>query len=220
MRIEVDLDELAAAVVAACPELDRRGQHLTVEMYRTLAEGAPVSARTLARRCELDEPQVAETLGRWPGVFRDDAGDVVGFWGLALAETAHGYTVVGRQLHAWCAWDTLFITPILGQVAEVRSRCPVTRGPVSLVVGPEGLREAEPATAVVSFLSPRRPWGDDVVTSFCHYVLFFASPEAGATWVDEHPGTFLLSLDQGFELGRRFNGLRLGAALESGTPTP
>ncbi|MFN2506931.1 MAG: hypothetical protein ABR540_22415 [Acidimicrobiales bacterium] len=42
MRIEVDLDELAATVVAACPELDRRGQHLTVGLYRTLAEGAPV----------------------------------------------------------------------------------------------------------------------------------------------------------------------------------
>lgn len=50
-------------------------------------------------------------------------------------------------------------------------------------------------------------------------MLFFASPEAGATWVEEHPGTFLLSLDQGFELGRRFNGLRLGPELGSGTST-
>jgi len=30
--------------------------------------------------------------------------------------------------------------------------------------------------------------------------------------------TFVLSLDQGFELGRRFDGLRLEAALEAGRP--
>ncbi len=218
MSAEVDLDGLAAAVAGASPELDRVGQRLAVALYRALAEGAPVPAAALAERCGLGEPQVAETLGGWPGVFRDDAGDVIGFWGLALPEMAHGFTVGGRRLYAWCAWDALFITPILGQVAQVCSRCPVTGRPVSLVVGPDGVREAEPATTVVSFLSPRRPWADDVVTSFCHYVLFFASPEAGATWADEHPGTFVLSLADAFELGRRFNALRLGAALEAGAP--
>ncbi|MFN2505769.1 MAG: organomercurial lyase [Acidimicrobiales bacterium] len=119
----------------------------------------------------------------------------------------------GHELSTWCAWDTLFITPILGRVAEVASSCPVTGRPVALTVGPEGVRRADPAETVVSFLSPKQPWGDDVISSFCHYVLFFASPEAGARWVHDHPGTFLLSLDDAFELGRRANALRFGPAL-------
>ena len=93
-------------------------------------------------------------------------------WGLALSETAHGYATDGRQLYTWCAWDTLFITPILDQVAEVRSSCPVTGRPVSLTVGPEGLRRVEPPETVVSFLSPQQPWADDVITTFCHGVAF------------------------------------------------
>lgn len=103
-------------------------------------------------------------------------------------------------------------------MAEVSSSCPVTGRPVLLSVGPEGVRRVEPAETVVSFLSPQQPWADDVITSFCHYVLFFASPEAGSRWVGENPGTFLLGLADAFEVGRRFNTLRLGAELGAGEP--
>lgn len=72
------------------------------------------------------------------------------------------------------------------------------------------MRRADPADAVVSFLSPDEPWADDVITSFCHYVLFFSSPEAGARWVAEHPGTFVLTLTEAFELGRRVDLYRFG----------
>lgn len=211
----VDLDDLAAAI-GSSPRLDPTGQHLAVSLYRALAEGRPVSVTALAQHSGLGEATVSATLATWPGVFTDDVGSVVGFWGLALAETAHGYATGGRQLYTWCAWDTLFITPILQQLAEVSSFCPVTRTPVSLTVGPEGVRRVEPADTAVSFLSPAQPWADDVITTFCHYVLFFASPAAGGRWVDDHPGTFLLSVPDAFEVGRRFNALRLGAALEAG----
>lgn len=213
----VDLDGLAAAI-GSSPRLDRNERHLAVSLYRALAEGRPVSVASLAQRCGRDESRVAVTLAAWPGVFFDEGGSVVGFWGLALSETAHGYATGGRQLYTWCAWDTLFITPILDQVAEVRSSCPVTGRPVSLTVGPEGLRRVEPPETVVSFLSPQQPWADDVITTFCHYVLFFASPEAGRQWVEGHPGTFLLNPGDAFELGRRFNAVRLGQALGAGEP--
>ncbi len=144
---------------------------------------------------------------------RDEIGEVTGFWGLSVAETVHGYVSGGRQLYTWCAWDTLFLPSILNQIAEVSSRCPATGLPVSLTVGPEGIRQAHPADAVVSFLSPERPWAGDVVATFCCHVWFLASPTAGARWVREHPGAFLLSLDDAFKLGRRVIGLRFGAAL-------
>ena len=45
----------------------------------------------------------------------------------------------------------------------------------------------------------------DVIQTFCHFVHFFTSGEAGESWTAEHPGTFLLSLEDAFELGRLVN---------------
>lgn len=209
------LDAITDAVVAAFPDLDQTGQRLAVTLYRTLAEGRPVSLATLAQRCAVSESGVADTLASWPGVFRDAGGSVVGFAGLSLGEMAFSYTVGGRQLYTWCAWDTLFITPILGQVAEVAATCPVTGEVISLTVGPEGVRNVDPAGAVVSFLSPTQQWADDVITTFCHYVLLFSSRQAGERWVGEHPGTFLLTLADAFELGRRLDLSRFGIEAQS-----
>jgi hypothetical protein len=52
---------------------------------------------------------------------------------------------------------------------------------------------------------------EDVINSFCHYVLAFASLDAADEWVAKNPGTFVLSLDEAFELGRLTLG-RLGGA--------
>ena len=217
-ELKMDLDDLATALGGASPKLDRTDQRLALNLYRALAEGRPVSVPALAQRCRLGETRVAETLAAWPGVFFDEAGSVVGFWGLALSKMPHGYVIGGRQLYTWCAWDTLFIPPILDQVAEVSSSCPVSGRAVSLTVGPEGVRRVEPPETVVSFLSPHSTWADDMITTFCHYVLFFASPEAGRQWVRERPGTFLLDLDDAFDVGRQFNALRFGAVLDAREP--
>jgi hypothetical protein len=40
----------------------------------------------------------------------------------------------------------------------------------------------------VSFLTPDQGFDADVIQSFCHFVHFFASREAGETWTAEHPG--------------------------------
>lgn len=124
--IKPGLDELTDAIAAALPDLGQTGQCLAVTLYRSLAEGRPASVAALAQRSGMSESQVADMLASWPGIFRDEEGNVVGFWGLALPEMPHQYRVGAKQLYTWCAWDTLFITPILGQVAEVRSTCPDT----------------------------------------------------------------------------------------------
>jgi hypothetical protein len=49
---------------------------------------------------------------------------------------------------------------------------------------------------------PDGPFGYDVIESFCHRVLFFASEETGTQWVAEHDGTTLLPVETAFELGR------------------
>ena len=73
---------------------------------------------------------------------------------------------------------------------------------MSLVVDKDGVHELRPAGAVVSMVIPDGPFGYDVIESFCHRVLFFASEEAGASWTAEHEGTTLLSVHEAFELGR------------------
>jgi hypothetical protein len=44
-----------------------------------------------------------------------------------------------------------------------------------------------------------------VVQSFCHFVHFFATRQAGDQWVAEHPGTFLLTLGEAADLAARVN---------------
>jgi hypothetical protein len=40
---------------------------------------------------------------------------------------------------------------------------------------------------------------------FCHYIHFFVDAQAGEKWTSEHPGTYLISLEEAFELGRLTN---------------
>lgn len=51
-----------------------------------------------------------------------------GHMGLSLNDHPHQFEVGGRELRTWCAWDTLFLPPMLGQTAYVVPRDPPTRG--------------------------------------------------------------------------------------------
>ncbi len=205
------LKPLALKVAYAMPDLDSTDQRIVVGLYRQLAEGKPVAQDDLARRLDLPADRVRERLGSWPGVYLDDEQRVIGFWGLALQKMPHGFKVDGRQLYTWCAWDALFIPEILGKTAEVESISPVTGDTVSLTVSPSGVERCSPAGARVSFLSPDIPFDTDVIMTFCHYVLFFSSEEAGDRWRADHENTFLLTVDEAFEIGRLVNAANFGA---------
>jgi hypothetical protein len=57
----------------------------------------------------------------------------------------------------------------------------------------------------MSFLAPERKFGSDVISDFCRYVRSFASAEAAAGWIEGHPGTFELSIEDGYRLGHLSN---------------
>jgi alkylmercury lyase len=134
--------------------------------------------------------------------------------GLSVIEFGeHRIELDGRALSAWCAWDTLFLPALLGSTARVRSRCPTTAEEISLTVSPDGPSDIRPTAAVLSFLSPERPFDSDVVRSFCHVVHFFASERAAAAWTARNPDTFTLSIEQGFRLGELTNEAVFGSAL-------
>lgn len=195
------LDRLARALSTLRMEVNEGERRLAMAAYRILASGHAPTAAELAEAVLEDESFVLERLEAWPGVFRDDDGRVVGFWGLSLAEMDHRFTVDGTTTWTWCAWDPLFIAPSLGTEAQVSSTCPVTGEPISLTVGPSGITDLSPPQAVMSMVEPAGP--DDIVTEFCHKVLFFADRAAGERWRADHPGATLISVGDGFELGQR-----------------
>lgn len=205
---------LAAALNDANPALDDRERVLAREIYRLLALGEPASVDDIGMRTGADREWIEARLDRWSGVFRDERGRIVAFWGLALPEMDHRFEVDGKTLYTWCAWDPLFIAPLLETSARVTSTCPVTGSKITLTVGPDGVSDLDPPEAILSFLEPSSDWEDDVIEKFCHYILLFADRDAGERWTSEHPGTFLLSIEEGFELGRLSLG-RIAAAKQS-----
>jgi alkylmercury lyase len=207
----VRVEELARAIGAASPTLDADEELLALTLYRLLAEAEPVSAAALAQQLGRPENAVKGTLDRWPGVFRDDEERVVGFHGLALGEMPHRFRVNGRDLFAWCAWDTLFLPAQLDRVAQAESRCPTTGDPVHLTVSPTQIESVSPAEAVLSMLVPETAFDDNVILSFCHYVHFFTSAQAAEPWLAGHPGTFVLPVEQAFELGQLANHINFPA---------
>lgn len=215
MKTESDqLDSVAVAVAKAVPDFDESQQHIALSVYRQLAEGSPASPAAIAARADVPLERVQELLRSWPGVFLDDDQSVIGFWGLTIHELSptHRIRLDGRELFAWCAWDTLFLPGILEARLDVQSDCPTTGETISLTVDPSGIVEISHPDAVVSFLLPNREFDADVIQSFCHFVYFFTSVEAGQSWTAQHPGTFLLSLHDAFDLGRRVNALNFPSA--------
>jgi len=198
-----ELTQLAGELRAALPQLEPEEQSIAVALYRLLAQGTPVTEKRLANAAEVASETVAHALDSWPGVYRNDGGDVIGFWGLTIGEMPpHAFHVAGSRLWTWCAWDSLFIPVLLDKTARVDSICATTGKPVTATVGPNGVEQVSPAGAVISFLRPAGKFDHDVILSFCHHVLFFSSAEAGEQWIANRTDAFLLSLEQGFELGR------------------
>jgi len=195
-------------------------QRLGVEIYRQLSHGGPVAQSTLAETLEVTAPEVDELLRR-PNLqcltYTDHEGRIIGFGGLAVREMSHRFTVDGRTLYTWCAWDSLFIPVILGQAADVESPAPGGSARVRLRVAPNGVTRVEPQSAVMSFLLPTAQTfqGDALkaMASFCHYIFFFPDRESAVAWTAHHPDTLVISVSDAFELGRRMVASRWHPAL-------
>lgn len=194
---------LTAGLRSACADLSDDEKRIARAVWQGLADGDPVSEEDVADRSGVDAAVVKEALDRWPGVFRDDAARIVGFWGLAIPKMGHRFHAEGgKPIHAWCALDPFLIVPAIGRSARVESRDPVTGETVAMTVTPGGVRDLSHPDGVVSSPMPGKPFDHDVIQTFCHYVLNFASEENGKRWAARHEGTFLLPVADAFEAGR------------------
>lgn len=215
------VDQYWDALAQVLPSFTPEERRAALTLYRELAKGEPVSVAELGRALGVTAAEAQAFLDRdslkWL-VYRDDAGRVVGFGGLA-AVPMHHREVDGHTLWTWCAWDALFMPERLGQRARVVSPDPESGRPVALVVTPHEIESVQPAEAVVSFLLPdarELTSAANAIAKFCHFV-FFTSRTAGERWVAKHPGTFLYTVADAFALARLANAKHFGAELAGRT---
>ncbi|MDX5571891.1 MULTISPECIES: organomercurial lyase MerB [Streptomyces] len=168
-------------------------------LLQLLSRGEPVTTAQIADATGKSEDEVRHALATLPDTEYDAAGRIVGS-GITLNPTPHRFTVDGRHLFTWCALDTLVFPAVLGRTAQVESPCHTTHAPVRLTVEPGRVTHTEPATAVVSLVTP-----DDLTavrSAFCNHVHFFASHQAATPWLTRHPEATTVPVQQALALGR------------------
>jgi alkylmercury lyase len=188
------VDTLAQSLVGTFPGCD--DAPLALALLRELANGEPVAISRLPGGAE-------HALARWPNVNYDEDGRIVAFSGLSLAPTAHRFTIAGRRLYTWCAWDTLFLPAMLDHPADVESTCPVTGTHVQLTVDPDGVRHLDPQALWVSFPPTATTSTADITGTFCCHVHFLATPGAVEEWLSRNPEGTVLDLDAAYQVGRK-----------------
>jgi alkylmercury lyase len=104
---------------------------------------------------------------------------------------------------------------VIGRPARVKSPCAATGIPVRLTVDPsEGVSALDPATAVVSLVTPEQM--SSVRTAFCNPSRYFAKPDAARGWQSKHPGMELLSVADAYRASRSLSEM----LLDENTPPP
>ncbi len=134
------------------PRLADDERIVALEIYSGLAASGTVSVAALSDRTRLEPSRIEAIISPWPGVFRDQRRDIVGFWELTARPVSKHVLRINGQSR--CAWDCLFIPALLGQTAEVSSVYPQTGEPIELIVSPNSVEQVRPDSAVLSMLLP------------------------------------------------------------------
>jgi hypothetical protein len=206
------VSELAGKLRAAGipPEFGPDNSRLLIQTYRALAKGRPLTAdqvNEIATGLGISQDEAHSFLGE---VTERDADDnIIGVIGLSLNEAwVHRFYVNGASLRNWCAWDSLFIAPLLKQTVTIESDSPETKEKVRVTVGRQGIELSEPADAVVTVvaLDPKKHdvssleavWGN-----FCHQVYYFASRDEAVRWAADREDIVILTVEEAYELGKQ-----------------
>ncbi len=202
----LDFNTLLNAFPEEFVEISPQEQGLAIALYRLLALGDPVTYQRLSEITAMSIDEVDRLLNAWPGVCHDEKRKVTGFWGLALDEMPHKMLVDRHELCAWSAWDTLCLPVLIGKTAQINSHCAESGVDIRFTIDPENTALSDVGTKVISFVTPDEK-GIRVydINNFSHSVLFFASLDLGEQWIARHSGTFLMSIQNAFELARLFN---------------
>jgi alkylmercury lyase len=212
-----EIEEYGKFIRELMPKLAADERLVAREIYNALATNGAISVAGLGERTRRNPATVEAILSPWPGVYRDDRDDIIGFWGLtARPISKHVLRIKRRTSYAWCALDCLFLPAVLGQPVHVSSVCAQTGERLELVVSPNSVERVQPASTVLSMLRPDLESSrKDVVSTFCHFIHFFKDEEAARKWTASHPGTSVITLEQGMTLGRMKNEWQFGEGPET-----
>jgi alkylmercury lyase len=184
-------------------------RRLLVQIVRELAHGQPITSEQVDQRIAalgLERDAARQFLRELTE--RDAEDRIVGAIGLSLEDHPHRLTLEGVSLSAWCAWDTLFLPTLLQQMATIASPSPMTHAMIRLRVSPERVEEVNPASAALSIVlvdpsRERMASVEAIWNAFCQHVHFFAAREEAERWAIGREDITILTVDEGFELGRR-----------------
>ena len=206
---------IARLFISQCPALSEQGQDVSLQLFRLLTVGKPVDVNSLAESVSLPLLVVDGIIKKWSDVYYDELNRVVGYGGLTFKPTEHKIRFDDYTLYTWCAWDTLFLPTILGKTLDIESHCPMDNSIVRIRVDQEGVKAIEPKETVISFMLPSQECIQrDIQRNFCQYVNFFPSAEVGNQWIESHPKTYLISIEEAFKIGQMKNQAQFGKRLQ------
>jgi alkylmercury lyase len=185
------------------PEESTLAARLEILMLRTLANGNPVSAATLANAANVPI-EIINTLfeqGMKQGGEWDDDGRLLGNV-ITLVPTQHHFKVDGKELYTWCSLDAMHLPGLLGQTAEVESSDPISGEVIHLTIPPDGEPTYDPPGTVLSIVlsggdrnGPQSP--------LCSQMHFFASRKTAMTWLKDHPGATIMTVEEAHQVVRK-----------------
>jgi hypothetical protein len=148
-----------------------------------LETGEPVRAATLADELGCgagDIAQAMENLEDQGLIRRDEAGSIVGSYGLSVVPSQDQIQVRDRQFWTWCAKTSLGVVGALGG-GTIVSRCPVSGRQLLLTFdGPEP--PADTGLAVFWPSSQFTSCCKSTVEEVCPNINFFASAALARSW--------------------------------------
>ena len=192
------------------PEFGPDHSRLLIRAWKRLAKGRPISSAQVDQMVSglaisADEAhQFLRNISE-----RDSSDNLVGIFGLSLNHKwRHRFRLDGGSLRTWCAWDALFLPPILNETVTIESDSPETGQTVQLKVSPHQVEDCRPAGAVVTIvnLDPSVHDADSVNaiwSNFCHQVYFFPSRTEADQWATGRDNINVLTVDEAFELGKQ-----------------
>lgn len=197
-------EELQQLFIQAFPALDELGQQQAKQLYWLLAKGKAVTIEQLANAIQLPTSETSSLLDNWTGVTFNDENEINGFWGVSTSPTTHSFQLNDITLYTWCAWDLLFMPHLFNQTVHAETKCPITKQKISLVISENAVVSSSPKNAAITFIKPDLDaLKANVTNSFCQYIFFVESEETGKEWQKNNSNGFLMTLDQGYDLGKK-----------------
>jgi len=186
-------------------------QKLSIETYRLLSEGTPVTIAAIAKKLGISDKESEALVSKFPPsvIQYDDNGAIVAFIGLSLIPTAHQFLLDDNTMYTWCVLDGLFLPELLGKPANIITYCPVTDKKISVQLSPDQLTSYEPKEVVMSFVTVDiKSCKDNLRSAFCNYVNFFQNSDAFKHWAEDKESASMITLKDAHVMAGQRNKIR------------